>query len=93
MFQCQIYIICLVQFQFLWSSKEYSLYSLWSWYLWNDGEFGPQVMEANISYLDLVNGDLSPCSLQQSEEAECHGGLSSPGASHDTNLYKAHTAL
>lgn len=55
-------------------------------YLWNDGEFGPQVMQAYLSYLHLVDGDLSCCSFQQSEEAESHGGLAGPRTSHDANL-------
>lgn len=55
-------------------------------YLWNDGEFGPQVMQPYLSYLHRVNGDLSCCSFQQSEEAESHGGLPGPCTTHDTDL-------
>lgn len=56
-------------------------------YLWNDGEFGPQVVQAYLRYLHPVDGDLSCCSFQQSEEAQRHGGLAGPCTTHDTNLY------
>lgn len=56
-------------------------------YLWNDGEFGPQVVQADLRYLHLVDGDLSCCSFQQSEEAQRHGRLACPCAAHDANLY------
>lgn len=56
-------------------------------YLWNDGEFGPQVMQAYLCYLNLVDGDLSGRCFQESEEAERHGGLAGACATHDTNLY------
>lgn len=63
-------------------------------YLWNDGEFGPQVVQADLRYLHLVDGDLSCCSFQQPEEAERHGGLPGPCTTHDTNLYRnTHTAV
>lgn len=56
-------------------------------YLWDDGEFGPQVVQADLRYLHLVDGDLSRCGFQQPEEAQRHGRLARPCATHDADLY------
>lgn len=42
-------------------------------YLWNDCKFGPQVMQANLRYLNIIDGDLAFSGFQQTEEAERHG--------------------
>lgn len=55
-------------------------------YLWDDGEFGPQVVKAYFSYLHVIDGDLSCCGFQQPEEAESHGGLAGACATHNANL-------
>lgn len=60
-------------------------------YLWDDGKLGPQVVQAYLGYLHAVYGDLSCCGFKQPEEAQRHGGLPGPRATHDTNLCRKHT--
>lgn len=55
-------------------------------YLWDDGEFRPQVVKAYFRYHHIIDGDLSCCGFEQSEEAESHGGLAGACATHNANL-------
>lgn len=55
-------------------------------YLWDDGEFGAEVVQSDLGDLYVVDGDLSRRRLQQPEEAQRHGRLAGSGATNDTNL-------
>lgn len=48
--------------------KYKSLLTLFA-YLWNDGEFGPQVMKAYLRYLHIIDGNLSSRGFQEPEQA------------------------
>lgn len=67
----------------LWGAEK-----LESAYLGDDGEVLAQVMQANGRYVQAINDDLSPSSLQHTEEAVGEGGFSSPRPAHNPNLWK-----
>lgn len=56
-------------------------------YLRDDGELRTQVMEANVCHVEPINADLTLCGLQDSEQAESHRRLASPGTAHDAYLW------
>lgn len=55
-------------------------------HLRDDGEVLAQVMQANGRYVQSINDDLSPSSLQNTEEAVGERGFSSPRPAHNSNL-------
>lgn len=52
----------------------------------NDGEFGAEVVQADLGDPHFIDGDVARCRFQQTEQAECHGGLASASPSHNANL-------
>lgn len=55
-------------------------------YLRDDGQLRAQVMEADVCHIEAVDEDFTLCRLQDSEQAEGHGGLASPSAAHNPHL-------
>ena len=42
----------------------------------NDGQFAPEVIKSNISYVDPINNDGTSCQLHESKECDTQRGLS-----------------
>lgn len=55
-------------------------------HLGDDCQFLPEVMEPNGSNIYSIDDDLATCSLQDSEEGICQGGLTSSCPANHTNL-------
>ena len=57
-------------------------------YLWNDGEFGPEVMETYLSHVHPVYDNLPRSRFYQAEQGQHHGRLTCSCSSHDAKLEK-----
>ena len=55
-------------------------------YLWQDGELGAELVEAEPGDVDAVDADLPPSSLDDPEQSQGEGGLTRSGATNNTNL-------
>lgn len=56
--------------------------------LWDDGDSGPEVMEAQLSDVQPINEDVAFSSLDDPEQAESEGGFSCSSSPHNSHLQR-----
>ena len=56
------------------------------YYLGNYGESWAQMMESNVSNVNVINNNPSSSSLQNTEQSQSQWRLASPSATHNTDL-------
>ncbi len=62
-------------------------------YLRNNGEFGPEVMQADLGHLDTINSDATTRSLNDAEQSHGQRRLSCSCTTHYANLTTKLTQL
>lgn len=70
---------------FHWETTHLHLCPLWT-DLWDDGDPGAELMEAQLSNVHPVNEDMALGSLDDPEQTQRQGGLPCSSAPHDPHL-------